>query len=74
MVREQLQRDHREERFEARQSFWHVDHNLAEFVDYLEGRASYIVFTAYPENDQFEGNELSPSEWDVVSHREAPST
>jgi len=48
--------------------------NLAAFVDYLDGRAPYLVLTAYPEHDQFDGNELSPSEWEVVSHREVPSS
>ncbi|AZH26426.1 archaea-specific SMC-related protein [Haloplanus aerogenes] len=42
--------------------------NLRVLVEYLRDRAPYLVLTAYPEHDWFEGHELSPAEWDVVSH------
>jgi len=50
--------------------------NLRLLVDYLEERAPYLVLTAYPEYEGFDGHELSPSDWQVVSHGpdvEAPS-
>ncbi|PSP38950.1 ATPase [Halobacteriales archaeon QH_7_65_31] len=37
-------------------------------VEYLAARTEYLVLTAYPESEGFDGNELSPSEWQVVSH------
>jgi len=36
-------------------------------VDYLEERTQYLVTTAYPEAGEFEGNMISPDDWDVVS-------
>lgn len=42
--------------------------NLAVLVEYLRERTEYLVLTAYPEHGDFEGHELSPSEWDVVSN------
>jgi len=42
--------------------------NLQILVEYLAARTEYLVLTAYPENEGFDGNELSPSEWQVVSH------
>lgn len=36
-------------------------------VEYLEVRTEYLVTTAYPEAGEFDGNELSPEDWDVVS-------
>ncbi|WP_318567013.1 archaea-specific SMC-related protein [Salinigranum marinum] len=43
--------------------------NLDLLVEYLTDRAEYLVLTAYPEHGDFDGHELSPSDWDVVSHR-----
>jgi len=42
--------------------------NLQILVEYLVARTEYLVLTAYPENEGFDGNELSPSDWEVVSH------
>jgi len=42
--------------------------NLRVLVEYLRDRAPYLVLTAYPEHDWFDGHELSPADWDVVSH------
>jgi len=36
-------------------------------VDYLEERTEYLVTTAYPEAGEFDGNMISPDNWDVVS-------
>jgi chromosome segregation ATPase len=36
-------------------------------VDYLEDRTEYLVTTAYPEAGEFEGNVISPADWDIVS-------
>jgi len=41
--------------------------NLSTLVDYLDDRAEFLVFTAYPEHDAFDGNVIQPAEWDVVS-------
>ncbi|WP_135822283.1 archaea-specific SMC-related protein [Halostella litorea] len=41
--------------------------NLSTLVEYLDDRAEFLVFTAYPEHDAFDGNVIEPSEWDVVS-------
>ncbi|MFB6198591.1 MAG: ATPase, partial [Halobacteriaceae archaeon] len=42
--------------------------NLQILVEYLSERTEYLVLTAYPEYEGFEGNELSPSDWQVVSN------
>lgn len=42
--------------------------NLQILVEYLADRTEYLVLTAYPEYDDFDGNELSPAEWQVVSN------
>ncbi|WP_049899680.1 archaea-specific SMC-related protein [Natrinema sp. J7-1] len=42
--------------------------NLRTLVDYLRDRAAYLVLTAYPEHEGFDGHELSPADWQVVSH------
>jgi len=42
--------------------------NLRILVEYLRHRAPYLVLTAYPEHEWFDGHELSPADWDVVSH------
>lgn len=43
-----------------------ADENLHTLIEYLEGRAAYLVFTAYPEHEPFDGNEISPSEWEIA--------
>ncbi|MFB6108353.1 MAG: archaea-specific SMC-related protein [Haloplanus sp.] len=42
--------------------------NIELLVDYLADRVEYVVLTAYPEYGGFVGNELSPADWQVVSH------
>lgn len=42
--------------------------NLQILVEYLAERTEYLVLTAYPEYEGFDGHELSPSDWQVVSH------
>jgi chromosome segregation ATPase len=44
-----------------------ADENLHTLVEYLRDRATYIVFTVHPEYTAFEGNEIEPSDWKVVS-------
>jgi smc-like protein Sph1 len=48
-----------------------ADENLRELVEYLEDRATYLVFTAYPEHSSIESNTVDPSEWNVVSPESA---
>lgn len=43
------------------------DANLHALVEYLQGRAEYLVFTAYPEHEAFDGHEIDPQEWTVVA-------
>lgn len=38
-------------------------------VEYLADEADYLVTTAYPEAGEWQGNTVSPSEWNVVSDR-----
>lgn len=45
--------------------------NLRTLVEYLEAEAEYVVFTAYPEHEEFAANEIDPVEWDVVSRQSA---
>ena len=42
--------------------------NIQVLVEYLADRTEYLVLTAYPEYEGFDGHELSPSDWQVVSH------
>jgi len=42
--------------------------NIQILVEYLTERTEYLVLTAYPEYEGFDGHELSPSDWEVVSH------
>lgn len=42
--------------------------HLHRLVEYVEGRAEYLVTTAYPEVGDFEGNTISPEDWSVVSN------
>ena len=44
------------------------DENLHLLVEYLRDRAPYLVFTAYPEYDEFDAHEISPDTWQVVSN------
>lgn len=44
-----------------------TDRNLHRLVDYLGERADRVVCTAYPEQSSFDGHEIDPAEWDVVS-------
>ncbi|WP_440991814.1 archaea-specific SMC-related protein [Haloarchaeobius baliensis] len=44
-----------------------TDRNLHLLVDYLSDRSDRVVCTAYPEQSSFEGHEIDPAEWDVVS-------
>jgi chromosome segregation ATPase len=43
------------------------DDNLHTLVDYLRDRATYLVFTAYPEYAAFDGQEIDPTGWTVAS-------
>lgn len=38
-------------------------------VTYLKARTDYLITTAYPEAGEFDGQVLSPDDWDVVSDR-----
>ncbi|WP_248906117.1 archaea-specific SMC-related protein [Halocatena marina] len=42
--------------------------NLQTVVNYLNDSVDYLVLTVYPEYDRFDGHEISPAEWQVVSH------
>lgn len=44
-----------------------AEQNLRELIDYLHGKAEYLVFTAYPEHESFDGSEIDPTDWTVVS-------
>lgn len=44
--------------------------NLHRLIGYLEGRAEYLVTTAYPEQGGYEWNVISPGDWSVVSDPE----
>ncbi|MFD1643879.1 archaea-specific SMC-related protein [Halohasta litorea] len=41
--------------------------NLEVLVAYLADRTPYLVLTAYPEHADFDANELSPTDWQVIS-------
>lgn len=43
------------------------DSNLHALVEYLRGRAEYLIFTAYPEHASFDGHDIDPTDWSVVS-------
>jgi hypothetical protein len=43
------------------------DRNLHALVDYLRERTEYLVFTAYPEYTDFEGQEIDPTTWTVAN-------
>lgn len=44
-----------------------TEENLATLVNYLDDRVEFLVFTAYPEHSSFEGNEVDPADWDVIT-------
>jgi len=46
------------------------DENLHRLVEYFGDRSTYLVITAHPEHTGFDGNEIDPGEWDVVSDRQ----
>lgn len=51
-----------------------ADDNLHTLVRYLDGRAEYLVLTAYPEHAAFDGTAVDPTCWSVVSDSpDAPS-
>lgn len=43
------------------------ERNLSTLIEYLDDRAEFLVFTAYPEHDSFDEAVIDPTEWDVVS-------
>jgi len=47
------------------------DANLHTLVEYLRDRAEYLVFTAYPEYEAFDGREIDPAEWTVANESQA---
>lgn len=49
-----------------------ADENLQTLIEYLSDSADYLVFTAYPEHTPFDGHQLDPSEWQVVSDDSNP--
>lgn len=48
-----------------------ADENLHRLVEYFSDRATFLVVTAHPEHTGFEGQEIDPGDWDVVSDRSA---
>lgn len=46
------------------------DQNLHTLVDYLRERTEYLVFTAYPEYTNFDGQRIDPTVWDVANDGE----
>jgi DNA repair exonuclease SbcCD ATPase subunit len=47
--------------------------NLRSLTEYLSDAAEVLVTTAYPEAGTFDGNHISPDQWDTVSDEEAPT-
>lgn len=43
------------------------ERNLSTLIEYLDDRAEFLVFTAYPEHDSFDDAVIDPTDWDVVS-------
>jgi chromosome segregation ATPase len=43
------------------------DDNLHTLVEYLRDRAQYLIFTAYPESEAFDGREIDPTEWTIAN-------
>lgn len=49
------------------------DSNLHALIQSLRGRAEYLVFTAYPEHAAFDGHDIDPGDWVVVSDDGQPA-
>jgi len=49
------------------------DGNLHTLVEYLKGRAEYLVFTVHPEYGGFDGHQVDPADWTIASERETPA-
>lgn len=47
------------------------DENLHRLVEYFKDRSEFLVVTAHPEHTGFDGQEIDPGEWEVVSDRSA---
>ena len=47
--------------------------NLRSLTEYLSDATEMLVTTAYPEAGAFEGNHISPDQWETVSDEEAPT-
>jgi len=45
--------------------------HIRHMIDYLEDNAEILVTTAYPEAGTFDGETISPDDWDVISNEEA---
>lgn len=43
------------------------EQNLSTLIEYLDDRAEFLVFTAYPEHDSFDDTVIDPTDWDIVS-------
>lgn len=43
------------------------DQNLHTLIDYLRTESEYLVFTAYPEYGEFDGQEIDPTAWTVAN-------
>ena len=41
--------------------------NLEMLVEYVSGRANYLMLTAFPEDTSFDGHEIDPASWTVIS-------
>ena len=41
--------------------------NLEMVVEYMSGRAKYLLLTAFPEDTSFNGHEIDPAPWSVIS-------
>lgn len=50
------------------------DSNLHALIEYLRGHAEYLVFTAYPEHAAFDGHDIDPADWTVVSDESGQPT
>lgn len=43
------------------------EQNLSTLIEYIDDRAEFLVFTAYPEHDSFDDTVIDPTDWDIVS-------
>ena len=41
--------------------------NLGMLVEYLSGRTKYLILTAFPEDTSFDGHEIDPTSWTIIS-------